>query len=267
MNRPVRRPRARSSVWIIRAVEVLPLVPVTWITGYERCGSPSRPVSSLIRSSDGSIECSGVRTRICCSTSRSSSLARASGSRSTRHAYREQAAPRGALPGGRSRPARRPAGPGSWSPRRRAPSRNDGLPSLRCDTLGILAGGGQLLVQPPPLGGDVDRRRTVQPDGDALGLDEAFGPKPSAGSVEPQQRADRGLVRRERRRTDPGADGRAPAARAAVPGQRGTCGPRSPAASATRARLGRRVGVRRPPPATAPPPPTRRRSARSTAPR
>ncbi len=31
--RPVRRSRARSSVSIIRLVEVLPLVPVSWITG------------------------------------------------------------------------------------------------------------------------------------------------------------------------------------------------------------------------------------------
>ena len=33
VNSPVRRPRARSSDSIIRAVEVLPLVPVMWITG------------------------------------------------------------------------------------------------------------------------------------------------------------------------------------------------------------------------------------------
>ena len=33
VNRPVRRPRARSSVSVIRAVEVLPLVPVMWMTG------------------------------------------------------------------------------------------------------------------------------------------------------------------------------------------------------------------------------------------
>ena len=38
VNRPVRRPNARSSASIIRAVEVLPLVPVTWITGEARCG-------------------------------------------------------------------------------------------------------------------------------------------------------------------------------------------------------------------------------------
>ena len=33
VNSPVRSPRARSSVSIIRAVEVLPLVPVMWMTG------------------------------------------------------------------------------------------------------------------------------------------------------------------------------------------------------------------------------------------
>ncbi len=33
VKRPVRRSRARSSVSIIREVEVLPLVPVRWIAG------------------------------------------------------------------------------------------------------------------------------------------------------------------------------------------------------------------------------------------
>ena len=33
VNRPVRRSRARSSASIIREVEVLPLVPVRWMTG------------------------------------------------------------------------------------------------------------------------------------------------------------------------------------------------------------------------------------------
>ncbi len=59
--RPVRRPRVRSSVSVIRAVEVLPLVPVTWITGQARCGSPSRAASAAIRSSVGTIACSGRR--------------------------------------------------------------------------------------------------------------------------------------------------------------------------------------------------------------
>ena len=33
VNRPVRRPNARSSDSIMRAVDVLPLVPVMWIDG------------------------------------------------------------------------------------------------------------------------------------------------------------------------------------------------------------------------------------------
>jgi hypothetical protein len=33
VNRPVRNPASRNSASIIRAVEVLPLVPVRWITG------------------------------------------------------------------------------------------------------------------------------------------------------------------------------------------------------------------------------------------
>ena len=70
VNRPVRRPRARSSASVIRAVDVLPLVPVIWMTGQARCGSPSRPTSSVIRSRARSTECSGRREMISRSTSR-----------------------------------------------------------------------------------------------------------------------------------------------------------------------------------------------------
>ncbi len=55
VNRPVRRPRSRSSVSIIRVVDVLPLVPVTCTTGNARCGSPSRLTSASIRSRVGEI--------------------------------------------------------------------------------------------------------------------------------------------------------------------------------------------------------------------
>ena len=47
--RPVRSPWARSSESIIRAVDVLPLVPVMWIDGYARCGLPSRSSSASMR--------------------------------------------------------------------------------------------------------------------------------------------------------------------------------------------------------------------------
>ena len=42
MYRPVCSPCARSSESIIRAVDVLPLVPVRWIDGYARCGLPEQ---------------------------------------------------------------------------------------------------------------------------------------------------------------------------------------------------------------------------------
>ena len=71
VNRPVRRPRSRSSASIIRVVDVLPLVPVTCTTGYARCGSPSRLTSAATRSSVGSIWCSARRDPISSSTSRS----------------------------------------------------------------------------------------------------------------------------------------------------------------------------------------------------
>ncbi len=38
----------------MRAVEVLPLVPVMWIEGYARCGSPSTSISAAIRLTEGS---------------------------------------------------------------------------------------------------------------------------------------------------------------------------------------------------------------------
>ena len=50
---PVCRPKDWSSASIIRAVDVLPFVPVTWITGYARCGSPRNCVSVRMRSRVG----------------------------------------------------------------------------------------------------------------------------------------------------------------------------------------------------------------------
>src|SRR5674476_111576 len=55
---------------IIRVVEVLPLVPVTWITGKACCGSPNSSITAAMRWSDGSRSCSGARMRIDCSISR-----------------------------------------------------------------------------------------------------------------------------------------------------------------------------------------------------
>ena len=55
VNRPVRSPRSRSSESIIRAIDVLPFVPVTCTTWKARCGSPSRLASIATRSSVGSI--------------------------------------------------------------------------------------------------------------------------------------------------------------------------------------------------------------------
>jgi hypothetical protein len=54
----------------MRAVLVLPFVPVTWTTGKVRWGSPRSSMTAAIRSSDGSRSCSGARERIESSTSR-----------------------------------------------------------------------------------------------------------------------------------------------------------------------------------------------------
>ncbi len=70
VKRPVFRPSSRSSDSTMRAVLVLPLVPVTWTTGKVPWGSPSSSITAAMRSSDGSRSCSGVRERIEPSTSR-----------------------------------------------------------------------------------------------------------------------------------------------------------------------------------------------------
>src|SRR5690606_29786607 len=51
--------------------EVLPLVPVMWIEGYARCGSPSTSISAEIRATDGSSLVSPQRVASSASTSRS----------------------------------------------------------------------------------------------------------------------------------------------------------------------------------------------------
>src|SRR4051812_17893449 len=70
VNRPVRMPKPWKSASIIRAVVVLPLVPVTCTTGYARCGSPSSSTTARMRSSDGTRSCSGAFARMAASTSR-----------------------------------------------------------------------------------------------------------------------------------------------------------------------------------------------------
>ena len=55
----------------MRAVEVLPFVPVMWIEGYARWGSPSTSISAAIRVTDGSSFVSPQRPASSCSTARS----------------------------------------------------------------------------------------------------------------------------------------------------------------------------------------------------
>src|SRR5690606_31168937 len=50
VNIPVRRSWPRTSRSIMRVVEVLPLVPVTWTERKARCGSPIMSSSALMRS-------------------------------------------------------------------------------------------------------------------------------------------------------------------------------------------------------------------------
>jgi hypothetical protein len=53
VNRPTRRPYACRMLAAMRLVEVLPFVPVTWMIGYERCGSPSNSTARRVASSRG----------------------------------------------------------------------------------------------------------------------------------------------------------------------------------------------------------------------
>ena len=61
VNSPVRRPCARTSDSAMRAVDVLPLVPVMWMTRNAFCGSPSSAHTSRTRPILGSKSCSGLR--------------------------------------------------------------------------------------------------------------------------------------------------------------------------------------------------------------
>src|SRR5689334_546332 len=54
----------------MRAVDVLPLVPVMWIEGYERCGSPRTSISAEMRLTEGSSLVSPHRVASSASTSR-----------------------------------------------------------------------------------------------------------------------------------------------------------------------------------------------------
>ena len=53
VNRPVRRPWARTRLSIMRLVDVLPFVPVTCTTRYVRCGSSSSSSTRRVRSTRG----------------------------------------------------------------------------------------------------------------------------------------------------------------------------------------------------------------------
>src|SRR5919198_3820258 len=52
---PTDRPDASRSAEIMRATDVLPFVPVRWITGYDSCGDPSSRISSSMRTSVGAV--------------------------------------------------------------------------------------------------------------------------------------------------------------------------------------------------------------------
>ncbi len=60
-RRPVRRPEARSRLSIMRLVDVLPFVPVMWMTGAAWCGSPSSSTARRVGARRGRGEPSPMR--------------------------------------------------------------------------------------------------------------------------------------------------------------------------------------------------------------
>ena len=62
VNRPVRRPCARTRLSMMRLVEVLPFVPVTCTTRYVRCGSSSSSSTRRVRSTRGCTQRSPCRS-------------------------------------------------------------------------------------------------------------------------------------------------------------------------------------------------------------
>src|SRR5947207_9176935 len=52
---PTDRPDASSRADVMRATDVLPFVPVRWISGYDSCGDPSSSTSASMRSSVGAV--------------------------------------------------------------------------------------------------------------------------------------------------------------------------------------------------------------------
>ena len=53
MSVPTESPAATRSAVVIRATDVLPLVPVMWMTGYWSSGEPSSSISGRSRSTAG----------------------------------------------------------------------------------------------------------------------------------------------------------------------------------------------------------------------
>ena len=204
VNRPVRSPRPRSSASVIRAVDVLPLVPVMWITGQARCGSPSSPTSSVIRSKARSTECSGRREMISRSTSRIRvSISILQPTRPWTHGQ-----------DGSGRPARRcsrramsdwaaaQALAGLVHDRGGRLGGEVGVSQLPLGLLGLAPGRGEVLLQPAALGGDVDGAGHVELDRDVLGGQRRRSGEAVRGQGEPQQGPDPLLVPGQRRGLD-----------------------------------------------------------------
>ena len=144
----------------MRAVELLPFVPVMWMTGYDDWGLPSRSVSAAIRARVGSIPFSGQRaSRSAQSSRKGSGILRHSGESRLWHeppycAHGAGPGPRGgsamtsdtappvdvcaSSPG--SRTATSPTTPSTSSSRPTSTPRSAGCPRPSTEVLGLAAG-------------------------------------------------------------------------------------------------------------------------------
>ena len=231
VNRPVRSPRARSSVSIMRAVEVLPLVPVMWI---DRVGAlrlaeqvQSAPGSGPGRSSIAGSRPAGSRR------ARGSGLGRHAQPRSVVLRVRRCQLRRRLSGAARSWPLSRAMSAWAAASRSRllattaagALATNAALPASARPARPPL-GRGQVLLQPGALGRHVDGAARVQFDGHAAGRGQRGGARTprrarSAGAATGSRPRARPAACRRARSARPG-----PAGRAAGPGRRGTGGPR-----------------------------------------
>src|SRR5437660_8194089 len=160
------------------------------MTGHARCGSPSSPTSSAIRSRARSTECSGRREMI----SRSTSRIRCSMSTVPAYVRRGQASDRGEalLQAGDVGLGRLKALAGLVDHRGGRLGGEVGVGQLPLRLLGLGSRRREILLHPTALGRDVDDAGHVEFGGDALDLDRRRRGKAVGGRRSEERRGGKG---------------------------------------------------------------------------